>query len=773
MVGSGVKLPGAERVTICAIDCANPVHALLALDISLSRMAFADAVFLSDRASEYALDGVRMVNIPRIESGQGYSRFVLKELGQHFDTSHVLLIRWDGYVLDPSAWRAEFLDFDYIGAPWGWYSDEHRVGNGGFSLRSGRLCTALRDPEVAEAHPEDEAIGRRYRPLLESRHGIRFAPESLAAGFSFEATYPTGPTFGFHGLFNMWMVVPRDGLGRFVAELSDEVVAGPQYLRLARNYRELNRREEAIITLQERARRNSSDTEAMALLSAWQSDAQPAALPGVGRNDPCPCGSGKRYKACCGQLGQPGPNAGTDTIRASFDPRALLDQATAFHQAGNLEQAETIYRRVLAVAPDNIVAMQYLGVLSLQKGDALTAETMVRRAIASADDVPEFHSNLGLCLRAQGRLEEAVACYRRAISLRSDYAGAYSNLGLDLQALGRPEHAMAAFEDAIAADPALAEAHWNLGLVRLLLGRYRQAWAEYEWRLRCQAFERDRLVLPGATPWQGEPLAGRTLLIRQEQGAGDTIQFMRFIPPLVGAAGRVIVEIAPSLQALARASLPGAVVVDRDGWQEPADFYVNLMSLPLQRALALEQLPFATRYVKAEPESASRWRDRVAGSRGLRVGIAWAGNPTHANDRNRSCPAEFLEPLLGVGGCSWFSLQKGRPFPSAWRGRVVDLAEELQDFAETAAAMQALDLVVAVDTSVAHLAGALGVPVWVMLPFAPDWRWLVDRADSPWYPSARLFRQSAPGDWHSVAESVVSALTRLSQQPPPTRIGPD
>lgn len=773
MVGSGVKLPGAERVTICAIDCANPVHALLALDISLSRMAFADAVFLSDRASEYALNGVRMVNIPRIESGQGYSRFVLKELGRHFNTSHVLLIQWDGYVLDPSAWRAEFLDFDYIGAPWGWYSDEHRVGNGGFSLRSGRLCEALGDPEVAEYHPEDEAIGRRYRPLLESQHGIRFAPESLAARFSFEATYPTESTFGFHGLFNMWMVVPRDGLGRFVAELSDEVVAGPQYLRLARNYWELNRREEAVITLQERTRRNGADTEATALLSVWQSDARPAALPGVGRNDPCPCGSGKRYKACCGQLGQPGARAGAETVRASFDPRALLDQATAFHQAGKLAEAETIYRRVLSVAPDNIVAMQYLGVLSLQKGDALTAETMVRRAIASADDVPEFHSNLGLCLRAQGRLEEAVACYRRAISLRPDYAGAYSNLGLDLQALGRPEHAMAAFEDAIAADSELAEAHWNLGLVRLLLGRYRQAWAEYEWRLRCQAFERDRLVLPGATPWQGEPLAGRTLLIRQEQGAGDTIQFMRFIPPLVGAAGRVIVEIAPFLQALARASLPGAVVVDRDGWKEPIDFYVNLMSLPLQRALAIEQLPFATRYVKAEPESASRWRDRLAGYRELRVGIAWAGNPAHANDHNRSCPAEFLEPLLGVGGCSWFSLQKGRPLPGAWRGRVADLSEELQDFSDTAAAMQALDLVVAVDTSVAHLAGALGVPVWVMLPFAPDWRWLVDRADSPWYPSARLFRQPAPGDWGSVAASVVSALTRLSKQPSPARIASD
>jgi Flp pilus assembly protein TadD len=443
---------------------------------------------------------------------------------------------------------------------------------------------------------------------------------------------------------------------------------------------------------------------------------------------------------------------------ARVDAGALLDRAMALHQGGKLAEAESLYRQVLAADSDNFIAIQYLGVLSLQKGDAVSAEALVRKALEHQEDIPEFHSNLGLCLRAQGRLEEAVAAYRRAIWLRPDYAAAYNNLGLDLQALGRVDHAVAAFEDAIGHAPEMAEAHWNRGLALLLQGHFEKGWAEYEWRLRCQPFERHRLALPGARPWQGEALAGRTLLVRQEQGAGDTIQFIRFVPQLVAQGAHVVVEAAPSLARLLNASLPGVAVVGPD---EPttADFYVNLLSVPGRLGVTLASIPATAPYLKIVPAAAKALAPALCAKSGRRVGIVWSGNPAHANDRNRSCPPDVLDPLLSVPGCEWFSLQKGgAPMPASWAGRVIDLGSSFGDFADTAAAIDALDLIITVDTSVAHLAGALGKPVWILLPFAPDWRWLLGRDDSPWYPTARLFRQPSIGDWGAVVRDVAGEL---------------
>jgi tetratricopeptide (TPR) repeat protein len=711
------------QVTLCAIDCVNPVLALRALDISLQQCRFGDAVFLSDSADRYQLPGCRMVSIPRIDSRADYSRFVIKELGEHFRTSHVLVVQWDGYVLNGNAWREEFLDYDYIGAPWRFHTDGHRIGNGGFSLRSRRLLDALSDPAVTELDPEDEAIGRRYRPLLEQCHGVRFPPESLARNFSFESLEPLGPPFGFHGLFNMWMLLPPGQLAEFVETLAPSSVAGIPMLRLAANYVELKRWQEAAVVLRRRLQVVPGDAEAQALLARIP-DGAASGAPSVGEQD-------------------------------------LLQAALGHHQQGRLAEAEAAYRKVLGLNPGNAVAKQYLGVLAMQQGDPGRGEAMIREAIAAMPGMPDFHNNLGLCLRQQDRLREAVLAYRQALALNPGYLPARNNLGLDLMAQAQLPEAAAEFEQAIAAEPKFAEAHWNLGLALLTLGELPRGWREYEWRLQCQPFGDDGLNLAGVAPWRGEPLVGKTLLVRREQGAGDTAQFLRFLPRLCDQGARVLLHVRPEMAVLARSVDPRVELVDPVALPAAPDYYANLLSLPRWLEVTLDALPGPMPYLHAESGRLEAWRERLAAYPGRRIGLVWGGNPKHKNDRNRSCPLAVFKPLLDLPGISWFSLQKGEParqLAEIEPGKIIDLGPEFQDFADTAAALEALDLLITVDTSVAHVAGALGRPAWVMIPKAPDWRWLLDREDSPWYPSLRLFRQEGVSGWHGVRDRIAEAL---------------
>ena len=718
------------ELTICAVDCINPVLALRALDISMQQCRFGDAVFLSDSAEQYELPGCRMVSIPRIQSRAEYSHLMLKELGRHFATTHVLVIQWDGYVINGEAWRPEFLHYDYIGAPWAFHADDHRIGNGGFSLRSRRLLDALQDPQVADLDPEDDAIGRRYRDLLESRYAIRFPNEDLARAFSFESVPPVGPPFGFHGLMNMWMVLPADQLAEFVATLAPSSVKGPPMLRLGENYLQLKRADEARLVLRRRLAVVPDDAQAQQML------AQAEAMV-VGRASAAQPSSAERENI-------------------------LLNAAMRRHQAGNLDAAEAGYREVLSLNADNAIARQYLGVLRMQHGDARGGETLIREAITAMPGMPDFHNNLGLALRHQGRQEEAVAAYRQALALKPDFAAALNNLGLDVQALGNVGAAVEYFEQAVAVEPEFAEAHWNLGLARLTLGQFAVGWAEYEWRLRCQQFK-DGLTLSHVAPWQGQSIDGKTVLVRREQGAGDTLQFLRFIPELRRRGARVLLDVADDLVQLAGTVDSGVELIHEAPWTA-ADYYVNLMSLPYRLAVDRESLPAITPYIKADEGQVATWRGRLAAYGGLKVGLVWAGNPKHKNDHNRSCSLALLEPLLAMPDVSWFSLQKGpaaRQRENLPRSNLIDLAPELATFADTAAVLASLDLLITVDTSVAHLAGALGRPAWVMLPFAPDWRWLLERSDSPWYDEMRLFRQPAIGDWPRVVEKLHAALERL------------
>jgi hypothetical protein len=367
-------------------------------------------------------------------------------------------------------------------------------------------------------------------------------------------------------------------------------------------------------------------------------------------------------------------------------------------------------------------------------------------------------NNLGNALQFQGRFEEAVACYSDALTAKPRYAEVFNNLGGSLRALGYLEEALTCFDRALACDPEYAEAHWNRSLTQLLCGDYAQGWQGYEWRWK----RRDRLAvrLDFAEPqWRGEALEGRRILLHAEQGLGDSLQFLRYVPLVQIRGGRVILEVPSTLRRIA-ALLPGIADLIIAGDARPHfDLHCPLMSLPLAFETGLESIPDAMPYLSIPTEAREKASAFAWPASGLRVGVVWAGNPNHPKDRFRSISFSALGPLLSTQNVNFFSLQLGRDAEFAERNaNIVDLGAVIGDLADAAACVEQLDLVIAVDTSVAHLAGALGKPVWLLLPKDPDWRWLVGREDSPWYPTARLFRQAGVGNWSEVIARVAAEL---------------
>jgi tetratricopeptide (TPR) repeat protein len=373
----------------------------------------------------------------------------------------------------------------------------------------------------------------------------------------------------------------------------------------------------------------------------------------------------------------------------------------------------------------------------------------------------EAHNNLGTALQLLGRMEEAEASYRRTVALNPGFAQAHNNLGAALAALDRGEEAEACYRRALALKPDLASAHMNLGIARLRLGDFEQGWREYDWRLQTAEF---RSSVRSQPLWTGGPLTGKTILLYAEQGMGDTLQFLRYCPLVAAKGARVVLEVQPALARLAAGTAgAGAVLAAGEALPE-VDLCCPLLSLPQRLGTGLESIPADIPYLCADSALARRWAREIAPAPGLKVGLVWAGHPDHKNDRNRSVALERLRPLLATKGVSWFSLQVGgraAEIGGLPPGTIADLSARLEDFAETAAAISHLDLVISVDTAVAHLAGALGRRCWVLLPFLPDWRWLQAREDSPWYPSVRLFRQQRSGDWDTVVARAAEELSRL------------
>jgi len=368
---------------------------------------------------------------------------------------------------------------------------------------------------------------------------------------------------------------------------------------------------------------------------------------------------------------------------------------------------------------------------------------------------------LGLVRGAQGNLEEAAKSYRRAIAINPKSAGGLNNLGNLLKKMGNFDDALSSYRQAIAVRPDYAEAHQNEALILLLRGDFENGWQKYAWRWKTKRSARSKREF--AQPvWTGEDLAGKCILLHHEQGFGDTIQFCRLAPMIAERGGKVILECQPSLHSLLNPIHGVHQVIAQPYDLTGFDYRVALLDLPKILQLTVEAIPSAVPYLTPSEERLSRWKDRLSDSDHLNVGVVWFGNASHGDDRNRSIPIQTFSDLLNVEGVRFFGLNKEeRQADIAALSNAANLeniGHLFDDFEDTAAAIAALDLVITVDTAVAHLAGALGKPVWTLLPFVPDWRWMLDRDDSPWYPTMRLFRQRSRGDWKEVIESVKSEL---------------
>ena len=442
------------------------------------------------------------------------------------------------------------------------------------------------------------------------------------------------------------------------------------------------------------------------------------------------------------------------------DADAWSNAALALQALGRLDEAERHLRQALALQPDEARLYDNLGVLLEARGQAEGAVAAYQRALQLAPDLVAAHAHLALSLVGLGREDEALAHYRRAIALDPLHATARNNMGLLEMERGEAQAAEALFEQAARLKPDYVEAQWNLGLARLLLGRLEAGWPGYEWRLKLKGAESRRFT---ARAWTGGPLKGKTILLTTEQGTGDAFQFVRYAPLVQALGGRVVVE-APGPLARVLTTAKGVdLVADREQPLPAFDRHAPLLSLPGLFHTTVETIPWNGPYLEADDAATAAWRARLARDPGLKVGLVWRGNPAHSRDRVRSMPAEALTALTGTPGVRIVSLQVNASAEelTALDG-AEDLAAGLTDWADTAALLAALDLVISVATAVAHLAGALGRPVFLLLPYAPDWRWLLEREDSPWYPTMRLFRQAQRGDWTGAVEQARQAVVAFA-----------
>lgn len=433
--------------------------------------------------------------------------------------------------------------------------------------------------------------------------------------------------------------------------------------------------------------------------------------------------------------------------------------------AGAADHAAKAVRANPALAPANLnlgEAHFGLGRSAHDDGRREDAEKHYRAAVKVRPDFVEALGNLGNVVREQGRLEEAVALYDKALALAPDMAALHANRAVALHEMGDLAGAVAAYDKAVALDPEDADTRRNRALAWLLIGRLADGFAEYEWRWKARSFAPLLRDLP-MPRWQGEAANGRRLFVHAEQGLGDTIQFARYVPMLAASGWRVVLEVQPRLRDLFESFAGAETVIATDDAIPPCDFHVPTLSLPHVLKTDAGTVPAEVPYLSADPARVAAWRERLAkdANEVMTVGLAWAGDPRYRNDRHRSIPAAALKPLLAVPGVRFHSLQFGPGSEAiADLPGVVDLAPEIGPFAELAAAVSALDLIVSIDTGVVHLAGALGRPVWVLLNSVPDWRCGLEGETSPWYTTMRFFRQKERGDWAGVVAEITAALAR-------------
>lgn len=439
---------------------------------------------------------------------------------------------------------------------------------------------------------------------------------------------------------------------------------------------------------------------------------------------------------------------------------AFMNLGNVLQALGHLNEAEEVYRHALALQPEYAEAHMNLGNVLQAQGRLDEAMARYEQALAFRPAYADAYVNLGNLLLGQGKARQAVVEYERALALCAENPEALVNLGSACESLGEHQEAISYYDAAIALRPEYAEARVNRALNQMRRGDFANGFAGYEWRWQMPNFRSPRRAF-NRPLWRGEDLHGKQILLHSEQGMGDSLQFLRFLPSVSAFGGRVLLEVPASLRRLGDGL--GAAEVFTFGEALPDfDWHCPLMSLPRALGTTVETIPRAPYLIVPRQHS-------LATTKKLKVGIVWAGNPQHSQDRHRSILPSLLGPLFNLGGIDFYSLQveKGK---AILPDTVTDLAPQISDFADTAAWLMELDLLISVDTAVAHLAGALGRPVWILLAHHADWRWMLGREDSPWYPTARLFRQESFGDWNGVIHRVMLALDIFQNAKSPARL---
>ena len=448
-----------------------------------------------------------------------------------------------------------------------------------------------------------------------------------------------------------------------------------------------------------------------------------------------------------------------------------FEQAKLELRRDNWREAEVLCRALLDSSPAHYDALNLLGSIAAQSRRPEEAVKCFTEAARNCPDRIEALGNLGNVLQDLNRHEEALAYFDRALELDCVNAQLHCNRGIVLCNLGRRGEGAKCYQMALQFNPRHPEARWNLALLQLQMGRMAEGWPGHELRWEVTRHPGSKPQFPQPM-WRGkESVSGKTILLHAEAGLGDTLQFCRYAELLARMGAQTIVAVPQTLIPVVK-NAPGVHQIMVLGESPPPfDCHCPMMSLPYALKTDLATIPASVPYLFSEPSRLALWRSHLGPKSRPRVGLVWSGNPGHKNDHNRSISIATLQPLLENEAIEWCSLQKEiRGHDMAWLSSspgIRHFGGYLHDFADTAALVQLMDIVITVDSGVAHLAGAMGRPVWILLPFNPDWRWLLDREDSPWYPSARLFRQTAAGDWASVIELAQESLTQWCKSTTP------
>ncbi|MEW6213595.1 MAG: tetratricopeptide repeat protein [Nitrospirota bacterium] len=446
-----------------------------------------------------------------------------------------------------------------------------------------------------------------------------------------------------------------------------------------------------------------------------------------------------------------------------------IELGLIYYQEGDLQNARNLFEETLKVHPTNFDALYYLAIVNYQMENYDEAHLNIKKVLNKNPINADANNVLGNILMVTGQLDEAIIYYQKAVRINSNFADAYNNLGMVYKQKAQLDGAINYFQKALEINPNFVEAHMNLAFALLLSGQFRKGWEEYAWRWRLEDALPD-ICYSYIPIWDGSNIKGRTILLHAEQGFGDTIQFIRYAPLVAKLGADVIIDSPEELMPLIKGVEGIKQVIRREEWDEDQiniDMRCPLLDLPLIFNTTLENIPSQVPYITVDPLLVQKWGDRIKRHENakFKIGLVWAGSISKKKLLHRSDSLDIFSPLAELNNVVFYSLQKGEASIQAKKGsynlNIVDFTDDIHDFADTAAIIENLDLVISVDTAVAHLAGALSKPVWTLIPFVPDWRWLLNRDDSPWYPTMRLFRQPAHGDWQSVIAKVKDELLNL------------